>query len=443
MKRRITAIILALVLICAVGAPAFAADYGVIYDETEELSSEYLTYLGEMLLPMYGEELGIDIRVDVLTFSEYENLKTAAEDIYGNYGYGYGEYDRGVTLTLLLDEQEGTFVMNSEEDWCVYVGGSDPTLQDGALQSAVEDAVEPYLESSAWSGDMETSAVALAQAVEALADAVNVYFLGDFEPEEGAPVGDPALGPVEGDDLITVPEYIFDEYDLLTYDEIMHLDDMAREVIQRHDCGVYVMIVDDYTRYGSGDVIDVAGQLYDRYDLGEGDRRSGVMLLLSMDERDYAIYVMGAGEDAMGSYVRDMLAERFKDDFADNNWSAGLEDYIRGCDEFLTPDEQDGSFYEEDSGGEVDSGGIIISIVVGCLVALIVCLILKGKMNTAVKAVQADEYVVPGGIAITNRWDCYTHTTTTVRTIEDETSSSSSDSSHSTSSGGSGSSGKF
>ena len=431
MKRKITAIILALVLICALGAPAFAAEYGVIYDGTEELSSEYLTYQGETVLPTCSEELEIDLRVDVFTFGGYDNAEDTAANTYEEYGYGYGEYDRGVTLTLLLEEQEGTFVMNSEEGWCVYVGGSDPALQDGALQSAVEDAVAPYLESSAWSGDMEMSAVALTQAVDAMADAVNAYFLGDSQSE-----GTPA------DDLITVPEYIFDEYDLLTYDEIMDLDDMAREVIQRHDCGVYVMIVDDYTRYGSGDVIDVAGQLYDQYDLGEGARRSGVMLLLSMDERDYAIYVMGAGEDAMGSYVRDMLAERFKDDFADNNWSAGLEDYIRGCDEFLTPDE-DGDFQEVDSGREVDSGGIIISIVVGCLVALIVCLILKGKMKTAVKAVQADEYVVPGGIAITNRWDCYTHTTTTVRTIEDDTSSSSSDSSHSTSSGGSGSSGKF
>ena len=49
-----------------------ATEYGVIYDETEELSSQTLTIQGEQTLPQLSEKLGLDLRVDVLTQISYD-----------------------------------------------------------------------------------------------------------------------------------------------------------------------------------------------------------------------------------------------------------------------------------------------------------------------------------------------------------------------------------
>ena len=83
--------------------PALAAsEYGVIYDETDELGSATLTMQGEQTLPELSETLGIDLRVDVLTQISYDSIADAAAGIYARYGYGYGEEREGATRSGAL-----------------------------------------------------------------------------------------------------------------------------------------------------------------------------------------------------------------------------------------------------------------------------------------------------------------------------------------------------
>lgn len=52
MKRKITALLLSLLLLLALCVPALAAiEYGVFYDETEQLGSVELSYAAEQTLP--------------------------------------------------------------------------------------------------------------------------------------------------------------------------------------------------------------------------------------------------------------------------------------------------------------------------------------------------------------------------------------------------------
>ena len=160
MKRRMTALLTALLLVLALCVPVMAeTDYGLIYDETEMLGD--LSYLGEEMLPELSEELGIDLRVDVFTDEGVENSSVSdiAVYVYENSGYGCGEKRDGVSLTLLLRGTEDGAYTLSETDWCVY------TLLDAARGSAqelsdvVRDAVSPYMAQRAWNGeDMTMSA---------------------------------------------------------------------------------------------------------------------------------------------------------------------------------------------------------------------------------------------------------------------------------------------
>ena len=80
---------------------------------------------------------------------------------------------------------------------------------------------------------------------------------------------------------------------------------------------------------------------------------------------------------------------------------------------------------------------IIPAVGVSCVIALMICLVLKGKMKTVRRKVEAQAYVAFGGLNLTDSYDRYTHTTESVRHIEKSSSGSASGG------GGSGRSGKF
>lgn len=427
MKRIWTVPILGLLMVLLLTTPALAAvEYGVIYDETEQLRSETLVYAGETTLPALTEMYGIDLRVDVLVQSDYDTVLDAAEGIYEKYEYGYGENRSGITLTLLLSPSGDSYRMEPG-DWCVYLGGTDEDLIYGDWLTDITAAVEPYMAEQAWSGDMDMSAIALSQAVDAMANAVENCF-GDGSRSEHTPAP-------EQESSESQLGYVIDTVPLLGDGEWNRLEDMAETVSTRYGCGVYMVTVDDYEDYGSGDVFDVATQIYHNDDngFGVGTGRNGIMLLLSMDDRDWAMFVYGENaEYAFNSYGQEQLEEVFLDNFADNDWYGGFSDYIEACGEYLA---------KAEAGKPVRANplwGIGLSTGLSCLVALAVCMVMKRKMKTARQKIEADAYISDGGLMLTASHDHYTHTTETSRKIERSSGSSSRSGGD-----GSGRSGKF
>ena len=80
MKRKLTAFLLALLLALTLCSPALAgAEYGSFYDETEQISSDELTNLGEETFPQLSKTLGVDLRVDVFTDEGVEAVRTTED----------------------------------------------------------------------------------------------------------------------------------------------------------------------------------------------------------------------------------------------------------------------------------------------------------------------------------------------------------------------------
>ena len=188
MKRKITVLLLSLLLLPALCVPALAAiEYGVFYDETEQLGSVELSYAAEQTLPRLTQELGVDLRVDAFT-DEDVDAGTSAADIaayvYENSGYGCGEWKEGVSLTLLLRGTENGAYTLSETDWCVYAFLDEARGSAQELSDAVYNAVKPYMVERAWNGeDMNMSATALSQAVNAMAESVEDYIRENASPD--------------------------------------------------------------------------------------------------------------------------------------------------------------------------------------------------------------------------------------------------------------------
>ena len=129
-------------------------------------------------------------------------------------------------------------------------------------------------------------------------------------------------------------EYVFDVYGLLTNSEQRKLENRAEEISEQYGCGVYIVIVDDYEDYAYY-VETAAEYIYEDTGLGMGSKRDGVMLLLSMHDRDYDIVAYGYGNTAFTDYGKERVAEEFKDDFRSNDWYNGLNDYLNICERYL------------------------------------------------------------------------------------------------------------
>lgn len=65
-----------------------------------------------------------------------------------------------------------------------------------------------------------------------------------------------------------------------------------------------------------------------------GEDRNGVIIMLSMTERDYAMFVYGEwAEYAFDRYGEKQLEGRFLSNFSDGDWYGGISNYLTACDE--------------------------------------------------------------------------------------------------------------
>ncbi len=237
--------------------------------------------------------------------------------------------------------------------------------------------------------------------------------------------------------------FVTDAAGLLSGDAYSRLEQQAQDISTRYSCGVYIITVDDFTDYTNESTpYEAAKAFYRDYSLGCGLDRSGVLLLLSMAERDYALIAYGYGNTAFTDYGKDKLSDEFLDDFGDDDWYGGFQDYLTKCDSMLEA-ARDGHPLDVGSNPMIAFAGIAISLLLGCGGAFAFCWWLKERQMKSVAAkTEADTYLSAGSVEITNREDRFTHTTE-VRTEIEKASGGGSGGTTIDSDGFSGKSGKF
>ena len=233
--------------------------------------------------------------------------------------------------------------------------------------------------------------------------------------------------------------YVTDAAELLTYEEWETLETLCGSISDRFGCGVYIVTVDDYTEYGTGDVFEVTYGIYHGYEMGEGTGRDGLVLLLSMEERDFALFVYGdEAENAFNAYGQEQLEGEFLPYFSEDDWYGGFTAYAKTCGEYLALAAAGEPVREN------PTSLIILFVVISFFISLLVVNFLKLGMKNVKKQSQAYRYLA-GSLNRTGQHDQYTHATETRRKIESDSGSSGSSGSSTARSGGGGSgrSGKF
>ena len=235
-------------------------------------------------------------------------------------------------------------------------------------------------------------------------------------------------------------KYVMDENGLLTIGQVEKLEEMAAECSESSGCGVYLVIVDDYQAL-TGEYYDhdAAVKIYEERNLGYGENKDGIMLMMSMNDRHLCLLSKGVGTDALSKSENEELRKSISRYFKDDEWYEGFSEYIEKAAGYLYLNTSKNSDYDYDS--PVYSSyklksrllGIGLCFVIGLVVALIVVFVLKAQLRSVAQETNAANYIDKDGLNLSKRYDRFTHRTRT--RVYDPPSKSDSDSSSGGSSG--------
>ena len=242
---------------------------------------------------------------------------------------------------------------------------------------------------------------------------------------------------VAADEASTQPSYITDEAGLLSDTQKAELDKLAKEASKKYGVGIYAAAVDNYLNINTEGAYEAAYTIYHNRNMGEGEERNGIMLLISMADRDWAVFCYGKKcEYAFNSYGQSQLEKTFLDNFVNDDWYGGFEDYINECSNYLEMAEQ----------GRPVRKSIVVPIIIAVVVAMLIALIVLGaswgKMISVSKKTVANSYIV-GDLKLSEKADVFAYKNQIRRKIEKSASSDGSSSKSKSGVGGSGRSGKF
>lgn len=113
-------------------------------------------------------------------------------------------------------------------------------------------------------------------------------------------------------------ERLIDMADLLTYEEESELLETLNEISERQKMDIVLITSEDMDGYS--DIQEYADDLYDYCDYGYGANRDGLLLLISMAERDWYISTCGYGITAFTDAGISYLGSAMKEDPSSGNY---------------------------------------------------------------------------------------------------------------------------
>lgn len=202
---------------------------------------------------------------------------------------------------------------------------------------------------------------------------------------------------------------VIDSAGLMDSEEQAALEDAAQELRVQLEMDVVILTVNSL---GGISAQNLADSYYDENGYGYGDRYSGILFLLAMEEREWyistcgdAIYVFtDYSIDRIGEEVVPYLSEgRYYDGFS--KFLSMLPDYVDAYD-----DQSPIDGYAESYGPRYQSQrkvNYLVSLLIGAVVAAVVVLIMRASMNTKRRQHSAGNYLKPGSYRLRTRQDIF------------------------------------
>ena len=412
--RNILSVIFSLLLICSLAVSASAAE-GFIYCEaqnliTVELNDQHLA-LGEL-----SQKTGVQFEMYFMTCTDEPiPMDALGEVLYENKEQQPEEY---VAVLLQVGQDETGWYLDETYPWDMIAKGS--IAQDTAFMSALEVILDSLITTDNWSGPLAEDQMVATLTATALVEAADQLLA-----EQSAPA----------------TPYVIDDARLLTIEQRQELNAYAEKITETYGMGIYIMSVEDFHNYGEEpQIFDVLWNYYHDNSLGYGADRQGMILMLSMAERDFATFFYGEDtEYAFNGFGQAQLENYFLDDFGSDDWYDGFMDFLVASEDFMAKAAA-GEPVRDDPWGLAS-----VFVLIALFVSFVVTRLLWMKMANVAAQKGAKRYQTAEGLVLTKQIDQFLTQTIRRRKIESSDSGSGRSGSSRAHSGGGGSgrSGKF
>ena len=247
-----------------------------------------------------------------------------------------------------------------------------------------------------------------------------------------------------GDDSLLDGNYrLNDLADLLSDSEEEALLQKLDEISERYGLDVVIATTKDLDGYKNATAY--ADHIYDFYGYGQGAKKSGILLLITTEDRKWALSTCGYGIATFTDAGLDYIFGRMKDDLAEDDYVGAFNTYADLCDQFIL---------QAQTGRPYDVGNlppeplpfflIPVSIAIGTGLAYLIVRRMKKQLKSVVPQAEASSYLKRGSLTLTESSDLFLNKTT-AQTVRDDSDDSGGSSTHTSSSGTShgGSSGSY
>ena len=216
-------------------------------------------------------------------------------------------------------------------------------------------------------------------------------------------------------------DYVVDYAGLLTGEEEENLQQWVQQY--KTDLQLDIVIVTTYGSDGKG-VQAYADDFYDQNGYGYGSNKTGILLLIDMESREWYMSTCGDAIYIFTDYGLDQLGQTIVPWLSSGDyyrafmaWVSALPPYVEAfrnqspIDGYVPPDE-----YESPYGDEIyhydDHVGVRIkpfpvALVIGLVAAAVTVLIMRGTMNTAKLQKNAANYLKDGSFRLRRRTDMF------------------------------------
>ncbi len=204
---------------------------------------------------------------------------------------------------------------------------------------------------------------------------------------------------------------VYDGADLLSDSEESALLSTLDSLSNKWQSNIVVLTTDSH----SGPIQAYADDYFDYNGFCSDFNESGVLFMLSMADREWAISTSGSCQYAFTDYGQEYLIEEMLPYLKDGEYYDAFNKYAQVSDYFLdlyaqgTP--YDRGYKPPKTSGDYARYGFI-SVIIGLIVALIPILVMKSQLNNVKMKANAAGYA-PGGIRVGTKQDTFINKTVT------------------------------
>ena len=253
--------------------------------------------------------------------------------------------------------------------------------------------------------------------------------------------------PTEAPATKTIPDErllprLTDNANLLTTEEAAELEAHLNELSQRL---LFDIVIHTTDSFDGSSISAYADDYYDYNGFGIGANHDGVILVISMNTRDWYISSTGEGINTFTDTGIQYMGDLIVDDLGNGNYFDAFMTFADYTEDYVIQ-ERNGAAYDEENfpRDQFKPESLAYGAVIGFIIALVLALYKKSQLKSVELREDAHDYVRMDTMRITQKYENFLHTSIATVSLSSESSGGGS-STHTGSSGTShgGGGGKF